>query len=208
MPIKGPVSGENFSGSPSVCRKVRRRELIKTHRQQWYREGLVAITELAGYSQSESGQTSAVLNSCLTDLERQYFETGKPPVGLSADGALKELLGKCTAYFDRTDLVSYDPALLALPEAGTRLPLSDHLRFEHRSFVDDSMQYLLVDENPDNLSSSGNVKPYCDPVLFSSESSYADFLSKLYSRGMLKFDRSRGRAGNMFFFCKEEKWGY
>jgi len=141
--------GKKFSAGPDVSRKVSRRNQVKSHRLQWFHEGVAALNSIAGYSGEGPDRPSAVLKSCLSQLEKRYFETGKPPVGLSSEGALKELLGKCTSYFERTDLVSYDPALLALPEAGSRLSLANHLMAEHRPFVDDSQQHLLMNNDCD-----------------------------------------------------------
>ena len=101
LPVDGKVLGKSNFAPCGRSRKVCRRVLTKAHRLNWYHGGLLALNEVAGFAGVSSGKPSAVLNTFLSQMERQYFLSGKPPASLTSDGAIKELLSHCGHYHAR-----------------------------------------------------------------------------------------------------------
>ena len=58
-----------------------------------------------------------------------------------------------------------------------------------------------------HISNSKTCKPYCDPSLFASRKTYADFLLRLHLAGMLKFRRASGSQGSLGVFFVKKKDG-
>ena len=83
----------------TCSRKVHRRSLCKNHVKSWLADGVEALNSLAGFSSHVSVLNPPKAASvCMDQLEKAYFQVGKPPSNIRPEGALSELLKKSGMY--------------------------------------------------------------------------------------------------------------
>ena len=143
------------------------------------------------------------------DFVRAQFESIPPAGDLTADGALRELLGESVLYGSGvgSPKADYNETLVSWPPAdASPIKLEQHVRAADISKLTFWRSSLLRSKSEaDSLRiASGLHKPYSDPCLISHACVYGRFLSQLHSRGIVRFKKGKWPAniGTFFVFKK------
>ena len=196
-----------------LSRCVIRSLTAKNKTLDWANLGVASLNELSGVdnldvSSSDAGPRGAQLAQ--DNILKNYASMGKPANDFSPEGALHELLGKSSFYdASRTDIQPYSKERCSWPDNGSSpIPLIDHIHPADRSQLF-NWQVSMLRSNTDYRKfkqSSPVVKPYIDPTLMSTPHTYASFLKRLDSAGMLRWTVSQtpGHALGVFFIRRKD----
>ena len=201
--------------NPSLTRSVKQRVASRAHFLSWANEGLGALNDLFGCDSVGLGRPSQKSAECAKNVVDSYLALGSPKDLESPEAACSALLSKCSVYADaRADVAKYDYEKLSWPKSGSRpLKIVDHLSGKDLFSFSNWRSCMLRDvvDFQATLDQEGEVKPHCDPALFSSCEKYSQFLQGLDEKGMLGWrvasDSELHNLGVFFVFKKDGKFG-
>lgn len=196
----------------SMTRSVKQRVGRKTNLLSWANEGLGALNDLFGCSSQGLGPPSQKSSECAKKVVDAYLALGSPKEVEDPEAAFSALLSKCSVYADaRADVAKYDFEKLSWPKNGSKpVIISDYLGEKDTHSLSNWRSCMLrdVEDFKATISRDGEVKPHCDPVLFSSCEKYGSFLKGLDEKGMLGWRvASNSEVHNLgiFFVYKKDK---
>ena len=208
LPLLGTSLVDNKQLSRGCARRVKRR----LHWQAWADEGIGCLNALAGHDRSAVLPATSAQLRCLDQIADAYKSVSTPPVDSSfREGALGELLASSSIYRDcKSDVRPYVKDLVSWPSLGSSpVPLVNCLSAaDSKWFREWRVHMLRPALETEALIRDGRVRrPYCDPSLVKQPHTYADFLWRLKSCGMLRWKRANGREGTLgpFFVGKGDK---
>ena len=196
-----------------LSRSVARRRLRLRHGIEWANTGIDALNSLSGFSGVAPGLPGAAGQLCLNRLRQTYLDMGSPPGEASGyEGALSELLASSAVYGDcRRDIRPYALDLVSWPRVGSApVDLTSALPEADRLWIAGWKGHMLRDAADASAARDalGVSRPFCEPTLMAHGRTYAQFLLRLESCGMLRFRKaSAGEYGLLgaFFVAKKDK---
>ena len=166
-----------------VSRSISRRLSRKNRTVEWANDGIHTLHRLGcGISKRplDAGPPGAGTRAAVAHIHHAYASLGKPPDSITFEGALSELLSGAGYYNDsRVDIAPYDKDRVSWPDKGAiPVPLAAHLDKADCENLANWESFMLRDKQDfrQHISNSKTCKPYCDPSLFASRKTYADFL--------------------------------
>ena len=208
-----PLVCDNVSSMtppPRCSRAVQRRGLKKGYALSWANDAIGALNRMAGFRAPATSAPAASV--AVTDGVRDAFlNLGPRPLDCPSDGALRALLGCSKIYAqDLSDLSPYTEELVSWPSIGAKpIEVLSAVHAADQPGLAEWERHLLRDpcDAEEHRARLDAKKPYCDPALMKSQSSYGGFLQGLHKRGMLAFRRCTvGELGalGVFFVLKKD----
>ena len=205
LPCPFPAAYERLHACPS-SRSQRRRLHVSGAWQSWANDCVHTINSLDGHAYFGGPQASAVQSAALDRIVASFAEVEKPPPGMSAAGAFRELCCETLPYInDSGGPAPYKQGNVSLPAAGPKADLTAVLPVVHRELLMRPDVHMLHDKDRvDSLiADSGLKKPFVDPS-FKSPKIYAAFLLELFASGIISFGSYQKPLLGLFFVYKKD----
>ena len=207
-----PLFDSSFDTQTKLGRGCWRRVKRRLHWQAWADEGISCLNSMAGHDHDATLAPTSGQLRCLDQIADAYKSVGPAPADPSfREGALGELLASSSIYKDcKSDVRPYVKDLVSWPSPGsTPVPLAKCLGKADSERLGAWQSHMLrpAAETEALLKDSRLRKPFCDAALVNRPRTYADFLWRLESCGMLRWTLARGRTGTLgpFFVGKGDK---
>ena len=209
FPFPVPGGGRLPEECKTLSRSVRRRLEAQGHVDTWVRDVVIALSCM--YSGEENwgdfeGSFDPTLSQriCLAKLRQAVLDVGKPPDGITGEGALDELRTR-PGYADCANLAPMDLQLLSLPSSGT-VAASMEMVFGEAAegFVQRLLSKVSAAEAVDEKKKVSELKsPYVDPLLKHNPRKYAEFCRMLEARGLVEYHASYMEQVGVFTVWKK-----
>ena len=161
----------------SVSHCTRKRLSKKNKVISWANEGITVLNRVGSDHPSVAcDRPSGASILAAQNILNAYKSMPPPPSGFCSEGALTELLNTSGFYTScRTDIQSYAKDLVSWPSAGAKaVELQHHLDAANRELLLDWRTAMLrtPQDYSHYIANSKPLKPYIDPELADSPSSY------------------------------------
>ena len=197
FPLPLPTGEVKQDHCPCSSRSVGRRLGEKAHVNQWVLDLVVTLNSLyagAEYAGSfAADQTPATLSQrlCLDRLRTAVLDAGKPPEGLTGQGALSELRTLPGYSGEPASLAPLQLELLSLPPKGSEPASLEKILEGKAERISERLMSKVVSES-EVVARKGQVGvrcPYSDPLLKRCPRVYASFCRKLAELGLVEYRR-------------------
>ena len=213
FPLFSPAPAK-VAGWDGLSRGVRQRVGRRLAWQEWCSRGVDTLNFLAGghafveEGKRLSGPQSLAQKVAFDGISSCYRDFPSPPVGKRCEESLREILACGPGYSQVPGIVQpYGRTRVSWPEVGDApAPLLELLPASEAQCVRSWRERMLLssDEIAVAVAKAGVKQPYMDPLLKRRPRAYAEFLLRLSSCGMIRWERAAGRRGNVgaFFVLK------
>ncbi len=222
----GPGAKETLSrdssrpSDPSVLKsrtsKSYRKSLAQGHNSSWCSDGISTLNQLSGYDVSDSYSDTvrnASQSAAFDHITPCYSSIPKPPDGLTPARALDELCGSSSLYEHTEALIGarvpYDITSVSWPpEQSKPSCLEKSLDGPDLESVIGWRHHILRSDSELHAHACNpcRIKPFVEPTLISSNTTYSKFVEQLFNRGMLTFKQTVGESTlGCFFILKKNQ---
>ena len=190
-----------------------RRLRSEGHCEDWVRDILVSLNGMFNGSEEKGsfedvGRCTLSQQLCLRRVQQAVLDAGKPPEGITGQGALEELRTRPGYAGDPAHLAPMEIEKISLPGKGSvAATLQQILEEEAQSFSRRLLSKVSAEKDVEQRKEvSGLQTPYMDPSLKHCSRRYAKFLKRLEEAGLIEYRRGcRERVGAFTVWKKSGK---